>query len=148
MACILKGFYLGFEYSCLQWQQLWVPSLAPLHSCHKSWLYLFCSWQLASFSSSQFRWVKWLVIQKCYTGLCNSLWWFFAYPYWLNLEDVCWQGPVNFVSLRSVSPNLQALAMAMSTVCIHVLGDVPSAPIVGAIQVPLFFTWTLSKTCL
>ncbi|KAG0562247.1 hypothetical protein KC19_9G130000 [Ceratodon purpureus] len=44
------------------------------------------------------------------------------------------QGPVNFVSLRSVSPNLQALAMAMSTVCIHVLGDVPSAPIVGAIQ--------------
>ncbi|KAG0605674.1 hypothetical protein M758_9G078900 [Ceratodon purpureus] len=44
------------------------------------------------------------------------------------------QGPVNFVSLRSVNPNLQALAMAMSTVCIHIFGDVPSAPLVGLFQ--------------
>jgi len=44
------------------------------------------------------------------------------------------QGPVNFVSLESVNPNLQALAMAISTVCIHVFGDVPSAPIVGLFQ--------------
>ena len=46
-----------------------------------------------------------------------------------------WQGPVNFVSLRSVSPTLMPLAMAMSTVFIHVFGDVPSSPIVGAFQV-------------
>ena len=48
---------------------------------------------------------------------------------------VCLQGPVNFVSLKSVNPNLQALAMAMSTVCIHIFGDVPSAPLVGLFQV-------------
>lgn len=44
------------------------------------------------------------------------------------------QGPVNSLSLMSVNPSLQALAMAMSTVCIHVFGDVPSAPLVGFFQ--------------
>jgi hypothetical protein len=45
------------------------------------------------------------------------------------------QGPVNFVTLRCVTPVLRPLSMAMSTVVIHVFGDVPSAPIVGAFQV-------------
>lgn len=44
------------------------------------------------------------------------------------------QGPVNYLILQSASANLQPLAMALSTVCIHVFGDVPSAPIVGALQ--------------
>lgn len=44
------------------------------------------------------------------------------------------QGPVNTVSLVSVHPSLKALAMAMSTVCIHVFGDVPSSPLVGLLQ--------------
>jgi len=34
-----------------------------------------------------------------------------------------------------VTPVLRPLSMAMSTVVIHVFGDVPSAPIVGAFQV-------------
>ncbi|KAL8195292.1 hypothetical protein R6Q57_025695 [Mikania cordata] len=44
------------------------------------------------------------------------------------------QGPVNFVSIHSVKPSLKPLAMAMSTVCIHVFGDVPSSPLVGVMQ--------------
>ncbi|MFS7920709.1 putative organic anion transporter polypeptide, major facilitator superfamily [Helianthus anomalus] len=44
------------------------------------------------------------------------------------------QGPVNFVSIHSVDPSLKPLAMAMSTVSIHVFGDVPSSPLVGVMQ--------------
>nr|XP_043628072.1 probable sphingolipid transporter spinster homolog 2 [Erigeron canadensis] len=44
------------------------------------------------------------------------------------------QGPVNFVSIHSVRPSLRPLAMAMSTVSIHVFGDVPSSPLVGVLQ--------------
>lgn len=44
------------------------------------------------------------------------------------------QGPVNYLILQSVSTNLRPLAMAVSTVCIHVFGDVPSSPVVGALQ--------------
>ncbi|KAH8948377.1 hypothetical protein BDL97_11G091400, partial [Sphagnum fallax] len=42
--------------------------------------------------------------------------------------------PVNFVTLWSVTPVLRPLSMAISTVLIHIFGDVPSAPIVGAFQ--------------
>ncbi|XP_010518823.1 PREDICTED: probable sphingolipid transporter spinster homolog 1 [Tarenaya hassleriana] len=44
------------------------------------------------------------------------------------------QAPVNFVCLHCVRPSLRPLSMAMSTVSIHVFGDVPSSPIVGVIQ--------------
>ncbi|KVI10891.1 Major facilitator superfamily [Cynara cardunculus var. scolymus] len=44
------------------------------------------------------------------------------------------QGPVNFVCLHTVKPSLRPLSMAMSTVAIHVFGDVPSSPLVGIIQ--------------
>ncbi|XP_028782091.1 probable sphingolipid transporter spinster homolog 2 [Neltuma alba] len=44
------------------------------------------------------------------------------------------QGPVNYVCLRSVEPSLRPLSMAISTVAIHVFGDVPSSPIVGVVQ--------------
>ncbi|KVI01861.1 probable sphingolipid transporter spinster homolog 2 isoform X1 [Cynara cardunculus var. scolymus] len=44
------------------------------------------------------------------------------------------QGPVNFVCLHTVKPSLRPLSMAMSTVSIHIFGDVPSAPLVGALQ--------------
>nr|GEY44198.1 probable sphingolipid transporter spinster homolog 2 [Tanacetum cinerariifolium] len=44
------------------------------------------------------------------------------------------QGPVNFVSIHAVKPSLRPLAMAMSTVSIHVFGDVPSSPLVGVMQ--------------
>lgn len=44
------------------------------------------------------------------------------------------QGPVNFVCLHSVKPGLRPLSMAMSTVSIHIFGDVPSSPLVGVLQ--------------
>ncbi|MCO5597519.1 hypothetical protein L7F22_051597 [Adiantum nelumboides] len=44
------------------------------------------------------------------------------------------QGPVNYLTLQCVSTDLRPLAMAVSTVCIHVFGDVPSSPLVGLLQ--------------
>uniref|UniRef100_A0A1J3IV72 Putative sphingolipid transporter spinster-like protein 1 n=1 Tax=Noccaea caerulescens TaxID=107243 RepID=A0A1J3IV72_NOCCA len=44
------------------------------------------------------------------------------------------QAPVNFVCLHCVRPNLRPLSMAVSTVLIHVLGDVPSSPLYGQMQ--------------
>lgn len=44
------------------------------------------------------------------------------------------QGPVNYVCLHSVKPSMRPLSMAMSTVSIHIFGDVPSSPLVGVVQ--------------
>ncbi|GLT96942.1 hypothetical protein SLE2022_145330 [Rubroshorea leprosula] len=44
------------------------------------------------------------------------------------------QGPVNFISLHCVKPSLRPLSMAISTVSIHIFGDVPSSPLVGVLQ--------------
>ncbi|GAB2218013.1 hypothetical protein Droror1_Dr00001228 [Drosera rotundifolia] len=44
------------------------------------------------------------------------------------------QAPVNFVCLHCVEPSLRPLSMAMSTVAIHIFGDVPSSPLVGVLQ--------------
>ncbi|KAM5576920.1 putative sphingolipid transporter spinster [Rosa sericea] len=44
------------------------------------------------------------------------------------------QAPVNYVSLRCVKPGLRPLSMAISTLSIHIFGDVPSSPLVGIIQ--------------
>ncbi|RDX76549.1 putative sphingolipid transporter spinster-like 2, partial [Mucuna pruriens] len=44
------------------------------------------------------------------------------------------QGPVNFVCLHCVKPSLRPLSMAVSTVAIHIFGDVPSSPLVGVMQ--------------
>ncbi|KAM1486299.1 hypothetical protein ACFX2I_000514 [Malus domestica] len=44
------------------------------------------------------------------------------------------QAPVNYVSLRCVTPSLRPLAMAVSTVSIHIFGDVPSSPLAGILQ--------------
>lgn len=44
------------------------------------------------------------------------------------------QAPVNYVCLHCVKPSLRPLSMAMSTVSIHVFGDVPSSPLVGVLQ--------------
>ncbi|KAM2676061.1 hypothetical protein EV1_002764 [Malus domestica] len=44
------------------------------------------------------------------------------------------QGPVNYINLHCVKPNMRPLSMAMSTVSIHIFGDVPSAPLVGVLQ--------------
>ncbi|KAM7252440.1 hypothetical protein ACFE04_024323 [Oxalis oulophora] len=42
--------------------------------------------------------------------------------------------PVNYVCLHCVSPSLRPLSMAMSTVSIHIFGDVPSSPLVGLLE--------------
>ncbi|XP_054804327.1 probable sphingolipid transporter spinster homolog 2 isoform X2 [Prosopis cineraria] len=44
------------------------------------------------------------------------------------------QGPVNYICLHCVQPSLRPLSMAMSTVAIHIFGDVPSSPLVGVFQ--------------
>jgi hypothetical protein len=42
---------------------------------------------------------------------------------------------VNYICLHCVKPSLRPLSMAMSTVSIHIFGDVPSSPLVGVLQV-------------
>ncbi|KAK9905232.1 hypothetical protein M0R45_000426 [Rubus argutus] len=44
------------------------------------------------------------------------------------------QGPVNYICLHCVKPSMRPLAMAMSTVSIHLFGDVPSSPLVGVLE--------------
>ncbi|CAI0556380.1 unnamed protein product [Linum tenue] len=44
------------------------------------------------------------------------------------------QAPVNYVCLHCVKPSLRPLSMAISTVAIHLFGDVPSSPLVGLLQ--------------
>lgn len=44
------------------------------------------------------------------------------------------QGPVNYVCLHCVKPRFRPLSMAMSTVSIHIFGDVPSSPLVGLLE--------------
>ncbi|XP_004304077.1 PREDICTED: probable sphingolipid transporter spinster homolog 2 [Fragaria vesca subsp. vesca] len=44
------------------------------------------------------------------------------------------QGPVNYICLHCVKPSLRPLSMAISTVAIHIFGDVPSSPLVGVLQ--------------
>ncbi|KAH0885969.1 hypothetical protein HID58_062065 [Brassica napus] len=44
------------------------------------------------------------------------------------------QAPVNYVCLHCVEPSLRPLSMAISTVAIHIFGDVPSSPLVGIVQ--------------
>ncbi|XP_058777445.1 probable sphingolipid transporter spinster homolog 2 [Vicia villosa] len=55
--------------------------------------------------------------------------------------------PVNYVSLRCVKPSLRPLAMAISTVSIHIFGDVPSAPLVGVLQ-DYVNDWRKTSLCL
>ncbi|CAI5948764.1 unnamed protein product [Closterium sp. NIES-64] len=53
------------------------------------------------------------------------------------------QGPANIVSLQCVPSNLRALAIAAATVVAHLLGDVPSPPILGLLQ-DIVGNWRIS----
>lgn len=53
------------------------------------------------------------------------------------------QGPANVVTLQSVPSPLRPLAIAFCTVVNHLLGDVPSPPILGALQ-DSFHQWSVS----
>ena len=43
-------------------------------------------------------------------------------------------GPINAVTVNVVSPTMRATAMAAQIFFIHLLGDVPSPPLIGAIS--------------
>ena len=52
----------------------------------------------------------------------------------VTCHAACVQAPVNAVALWSVPTELRPLAMSLSVVVIHLLGDVPSPPLLGWLQ--------------
>ncbi|MCD9559009.1 hypothetical protein HAX54_016724 [Datura stramonium] len=71
----------------------------------------------------------------CFAAFCfKSLYAFLALFAIGELLVFATQGPVNYVCLHCVKPSLRPLSMAMSTVSIHIFGDVPSSPLVGVVQ--------------
>ncbi|CAH2061481.1 unnamed protein product [Thlaspi arvense] len=71
----------------------------------------------------------------CFTAFTlKSLYDFIALSALGELLVFATQAPVNYVCLHCVKPSLRPLSMAMSTVAIHIFGDVPSSPLVGIVQ--------------
>ncbi|XP_062101004.1 probable sphingolipid transporter spinster homolog 2 [Humulus lupulus] len=71
----------------------------------------------------------------CFSAFClKSLYGFIALFAVGELLVFATQAPVNYVCLHCVKPSLRPLSMAMSTVSIHIFGDVPSSPLVGILQ--------------
>ncbi|KAK6916241.1 Major facilitator superfamily [Dillenia turbinata] len=71
----------------------------------------------------------------CFTAFCfKSMYAFLALFAVGELLIFATQAPVNFVCLHCVNPSLRPLSMAMSTVSIHLFGDVPSSPLVGVLE--------------
>ncbi|XP_020551715.1 probable sphingolipid transporter spinster homolog 2 [Sesamum indicum] len=71
----------------------------------------------------------------CFAAFCfKSLYAFLAFFAIGELLVFATQAPVNFVCLHCVNPSLRPLSMAISTVSIHIFGDVPSSPLVGLLQ--------------
>ncbi|KAJ8447484.1 hypothetical protein Cgig2_019478 [Carnegiea gigantea] len=67
-------------------------------------------------------------------GLAGSIGGGLLLDYMTSSISNAFKAPVNFVCLHCVKPSLRPLSMAMSTVAIHVFGDVPSSPLVGVLQ--------------
>lgn len=71
----------------------------------------------------------------CFSAFClKSLYGFIALFAVGELLVFATQAPVNYVCLHCVKPSLRPLSMAISTVSIHIFGDVPSSPLVGVFQ--------------
>ncbi|KAL5714812.1 hypothetical protein ACHQM5_016720 [Ranunculus cassubicifolius] len=71
----------------------------------------------------------------CFSAFCSRNLYGFIFLFSIGeLLVFATQGPVNYVCLHSVKPNMRPLSMAMSTVSIHIFGDVPSSPLVGILQ--------------
>ncbi|CAM8907847.1 hypothetical protein QQ045_009873 [Rhodiola kirilowii] len=71
----------------------------------------------------------------CFTAFCmKNLYAFIVLFAVGELLVFATQAPVNYVCLHCVKPSLRPLSMAMSTVSIHIFGDVPSSPLVGVLQ--------------
>ncbi|CAK9156643.1 unnamed protein product [Ilex paraguariensis] len=71
----------------------------------------------------------------CFSAFCfKSLYVFIVLLAIGELLVFATQGPVNFICLHCVKPSLRPLSIAVSTVSIHVFGDVISSPLVGVLQ--------------
>lgn len=71
----------------------------------------------------------------CFSAFClKSMYAFLALFAVGELLVFATQGPVNFICLHCVKPSIRPLSMAISTVSIHIFGDVPSSPLVGVLQ--------------
>ncbi|KAM0923588.1 hypothetical protein ACQ4PT_005429 [Festuca glaucescens] len=71
----------------------------------------------------------------CFSAFCfKSLYGFIPFFSVGELLVFATQAPVNYICLHCVKPSLRPLSMAMSTVSIHIFGDVPSSPLVGLLQ--------------
>ncbi|XP_017616299.1 probable sphingolipid transporter spinster homolog 2 isoform X2 [Gossypium arboreum] len=71
----------------------------------------------------------------CFTAFCfQNMYAFLAFFSVGELLVFAIQGPVNYICLHCVNPSLRPLSMAISTVSIHIFGDVPSSPLVGVLQ--------------
>lgn len=71
----------------------------------------------------------------CFSAFClKGLFGFIALFSVGELLIFATQAPVNYVCLHCVKPSLRPLSMAISTVSIHIFGDVPSSPLVGVFQ--------------
>ncbi|KAK4801230.1 hypothetical protein SAY86_021717 [Trapa natans] len=71
----------------------------------------------------------------CFTAFCfKSMYAFLALFAIGELLVFATQAPVNYVSLHCVKPSMRPISMAISTVSIHIFGDVPSSPLVGVLQ--------------
>ncbi|MBA0803278.1 hypothetical protein Gohar_013511 [Gossypium harknessii] len=72
---------------------------------------------------------------SCFSAFClRSLYGFIVLFAVGELLVFATQAPVNYVCLHCVRPSLRPLSMAISTVSIHIFGDVPSSPLVGILQ--------------
>ncbi|XP_062177612.1 probable sphingolipid transporter spinster homolog 2 isoform X2 [Alnus glutinosa] len=71
----------------------------------------------------------------CFSAFCfKSMYVFLALFSVGELLVFATQGPVNYISLHCVKPSMRPLSMAISTVSIHIFGDVPSSPLVGVLE--------------
>ncbi|KAB1223847.1 hypothetical protein CJ030_MR2G009200 [Morella rubra] len=71
----------------------------------------------------------------CFSAFClKSLYGFIALFAVGEMLVFAIQAPVNYICLHCVKPSLRPLSLAISTVSIHVFGDVPSSPLVGVLQ--------------
>ncbi|KAA3464138.1 putative sphingolipid transporter spinster-like protein 2 isoform X1 [Gossypium australe] len=72
---------------------------------------------------------------SCFSAFClRSLYGFIVLFAVGELLVFATQAPVNYICHHCVRPSLRPLSMAISTVSIHIFGDVPSSPLVGILQ--------------
>ncbi|KMZ72934.1 Spinster-like protein [Zostera marina] len=71
----------------------------------------------------------------CFTAFCMKNLYAFLFLFGFGeLLVFATQAPVNFITLHCVRPPMRPLSMAISTVAIHIFGDVPSSPLLGVLQ--------------